>query len=62
MGRFFVMSLRKPLRARRGRSGAEMGGDACVALEGEGKRAQERDRGDAQHKASPASTASCPTQ
>jgi hypothetical protein len=53
MGRFFVMSLRKPLRSRR---------DACVALEGEGKRAQERDRGDAQHKASPASTASCPTQ
>jgi hypothetical protein len=36
------------------------GGDACVALAGRGKRSQDRDEGDAQHKASPPRT-SAPT-
>ena len=34
-------------RIRRGGSGAEWGGDACVALAGGGTHAQEQDEGDA---------------
>jgi len=34
MGRLYVMSLRKPLRTRRGGGRVVEGGDACVALAG----------------------------
>jgi len=34
MGRLYVMSLRKPLRIRRGGGRVVEGGDACVALAG----------------------------
>jgi hypothetical protein len=34
MGRLFEMSLRKPLRIRRGGGRVVWGGDACVALAG----------------------------
>ena len=34
MGRLYVMSLRKPLRTRRGWGRVVEGGDACVALAG----------------------------
>src|SRR5206468_1576617 len=46
-GRYFAMSLRKPLRTRRGGGRVVRGRDACVALAGGGKRAQEQDEGDA---------------
>ena len=34
MGRLYVMSLRRPLRTRRGGGRVVEGGDACVALAG----------------------------
>src|SRR5947209_17744024 len=46
-GRYFAMSLRKPFRTRRGGGRVVRGRDACVALAGGGKRAQEQDEGDA---------------
>src|SRR5205085_4668131 len=46
-GRYFAMSLRKPLRPRRGGGRVVRGRDACVALAGGGKRAQEQGEGDA---------------
>ena len=58
MGRLYVMSLRRPLRTRRGGGRVVEGGDACVALAGEGRHS--RDEGDAQHKASPPRIISTP--
>src|SRR6266567_9627390 len=45
---------------RRGGSGVMWCGDACVALAGGERRSREGDEGDAQHKASPPHTLTCP--
>src|SRR5438445_8850926 len=44
-GRFFVMSLGKRLRTRRGGGRVVWGGDACVALTGGERHAQGQGRG-----------------
>src|SRR5436305_11487694 len=46
-GRYFAMSLRKPLRTRRGGGRVVRGRDACVALAGGEIRSRNQDEGDA---------------
>jgi len=56
-----VTSLRKLLRTRRGGGRVVQGGDACVALAGGGKRAQDEGDATAQGVPSPHNPSPAPT-
>ena len=59
--RYCVTPLRKRLRTRRGGGRVVQGGDACVALAGGGKRAQDEGDATAQGVPTPLHTTPAPT-